>query len=302
MPTISVILPYDGQEKFRQRLLTTIAAIRAQDHPDTEVVVSQIGPSPPAELIAGVTHVHHPYQGPFNAAPARNHGARAATGEILLFSDCDIIFERNDYFSHLRELLDRFPGKGLCMPPLRKLSLDDFPAFAALISESGFAHAHSRLDFSTPHLAILGRATRTRVERTVDSGQLYTLVATEEDYRRMEAEVAASDGDESGKGFFGRFFTMGNHHGTLCIMKDAFEKIGGYCTDYRGWGAEDLDMYWKVLTVYGVRRIAQAVIHLDHPRDHVRQEHWDRNQERLRARKKLGIEKVVASDRAGYNE
>ncbi len=90
---VSVVVPYHRDQHDLDLVLT---ALTLQDHPDLEVVVADDGsPEPPSLAAAGdlpVTLVRQERDG-FRAAAARNLGARAASGEVLLFLDGDTVPE-----------------------------------------------------------------------------------------------------------------------------------------------------------------------------------------------------------------
>lgn len=101
--SVSVVVPhYDAQHD----LDLVLTALTLQDHPRLEVVVADDGsPEPPSLAAAGdlpVTLVRQERRG-FRAAAARNLGARAASGEVLLFVDGDTVPEPG-YVSRLAAL------------------------------------------------------------------------------------------------------------------------------------------------------------------------------------------------------
>lgn len=86
-PAVSVVIPYyNNPEGLRQ----VVAAVRAQDYPGkVAIIVADDGSSlPPPEL--GCVVVRQEDLG-FRAAAARNLGAAAASGEVLLFLDGDTV-------------------------------------------------------------------------------------------------------------------------------------------------------------------------------------------------------------------
>lgn len=105
--TLSVVIPvYGGPE----RLARTLAAIAAQTYPPEllEVVVADDGSDPPVEAERlgrarglRVRVVRQPHSG-YGAGRARNLGARAANGEILVFLDADMVLEPAALAAHAR--------------------------------------------------------------------------------------------------------------------------------------------------------------------------------------------------------
>ncbi|WP_235564431.1 glycosyltransferase [Modestobacter sp. Leaf380] len=88
-PEVSVVVPY---YRAQDELDLVLAGLALQTHPASrlQVVVADDGSPEPPRVPAGVTVVRQPDRG-FRAAAARNLGARAAEGEVLLFLDGDTV-------------------------------------------------------------------------------------------------------------------------------------------------------------------------------------------------------------------
>ncbi len=110
-PTVSVVVAtYRRPEQLRR----TIEALRQQSYPAAayEVVVVDDGNEPVTRQVAEafrggpqtVAYISQPHQG---AAAARNAGARASRGEVLLFVDDDIVLQP-DAFGRYVAALQRF--------------------------------------------------------------------------------------------------------------------------------------------------------------------------------------------------
>lgn len=100
---VSVIVPY---YQARKKLDLTLAALLRQDYPKqlTEIIVVDDGSDPPliqADLPEGMRVVTQHRDG-FGAARARNNGARAATGSILVFVDGDMVLPQDNIGVHAR--------------------------------------------------------------------------------------------------------------------------------------------------------------------------------------------------------
>lgn len=103
--TVSVILPH---YRAQRELEITLAALGRQTYPRylTQVIVADDGsPEPPAVPASfdglEVSVVTQPRRG-FGLARARNTGAAAASGEILVFLDCDMVPEPSWLEAHAR--------------------------------------------------------------------------------------------------------------------------------------------------------------------------------------------------------
>ncbi|GIO98820.1 hypothetical protein J14TS5_39060 [Paenibacillus lautus] len=93
LPRVSVIIPAMNESK------TIAAVIRQADqvHPDTEVIVVANGSTDGTAEIAqsiGARVIHLPF--PLGHDVGRSIGAAAARGDILLFTDADIVIEASD--------------------------------------------------------------------------------------------------------------------------------------------------------------------------------------------------------------
>ena len=100
----TVVVPY---YEAPEALALTLAGLEGQTYPRElfEVVVVDDGSDPPLELVEPtplrVLVVHQEDLG-FGLARARNNGARAAEGDILVFLDCDMVPEAEWLVSHAR--------------------------------------------------------------------------------------------------------------------------------------------------------------------------------------------------------
>jgi len=99
---ISVIIPF---YKHKNKLLATLASLRAQTYKDFEVIVVDDGNDQPLALDSKVQIIRQAHTG---AAMARNTGAREAKGEYLLFLDADIVMAR-DMLGKMLTALENHP-------------------------------------------------------------------------------------------------------------------------------------------------------------------------------------------------
>jgi glycosyltransferase involved in cell wall biosynthesis len=105
MPRLSIILPAKNEAQGLRRLLPALR----QYHPDAEVVVVNDGSTDETAQVCaqhGVTVVSHPYS--IGNGAAVKTGARAATGEVLVFMDADGQHDPADIQTMLRKLDDGY--------------------------------------------------------------------------------------------------------------------------------------------------------------------------------------------------
>lgn len=96
-PLISIVIPIYNEEKVIANCLRTLAG---QSYEPIEVFLVDDGSTDKTpEIVSSIKHqvlsikiLHQDHQGP---GPARNLGAKKAKGEILVFVDADMTFEKN---------------------------------------------------------------------------------------------------------------------------------------------------------------------------------------------------------------
>ena len=103
MPATVVVPYYQAPEA----LALTLAGLEGQTYPRElfEVVVVDDGSDPPLELASPTSlrvRVIHQEDLGFGLARARNNGARVASGDIIVFLDCDMVPEAEWLSSHAR--------------------------------------------------------------------------------------------------------------------------------------------------------------------------------------------------------
>lgn len=104
--TISVVIP-SYRSRYLDQVLEGLVGLGAR-----EIIVVDSSPQAPVIQHAGVTLLHQANKtGP---SEARNIGARAATGELLLFVDSDILFTEQTLSFLERWLRDPQPGAITC--------------------------------------------------------------------------------------------------------------------------------------------------------------------------------------------
>jgi len=105
---VSLVIPVHCKP---QRLALTLAAVQGQDGiGDVEVLLVADNPSPAVAALLATPSVGRVIASPgLGRAGARNLGARAARGDLLVFIDDDILLER-DFLARHRAAQARTPG------------------------------------------------------------------------------------------------------------------------------------------------------------------------------------------------
>ena len=203
-PAVSVVVPY---YQAQPQLDLVLAALSAQTHPATrlEVVVADDGSATPPDLGAGTgltaQVVRQPDKG-FRAAAARNLGAAAAGGEVLLFLDGDTV-PGPDYVRRLARLPALAPD-ALVVGRRRHADLTDWNGERLVRWLGGDAPGPEEL--TEPEWLRAGYA---------DSRDL--LDADERSYRFVISAVCG-------------------------LSRTLFTELGGFDPEFTGYGGEDWDL------------------------------------------------------------
>lgn len=216
MPTrsVSVIIPvYNGQ----QQLNNTLTLLSYQDYPKalTEIVIADDGSSPAAKVPAidnlPPTKVVAQEDLGFRLAAARNLGAAAATGDILIFLDCDMLpdpqwISRHACWHH---------GTDIAVTPgsRRHINTEDVGDFL------GKVKAHPGTPFTdTDWLS------NTRAPRWIE--EYYAMTR---DLRDECTEII--------------YVVCG---GNMGVSRELFEQVGGFSEAFSGWGGEDAELTYRL--------------------------------------------------------
>lgn len=211
---VTLVLPhYESQDE----LIKTVAALTRQTYPLDlmEVIVADDGSTtaPVIPEIAGPldVSVHVQEDLGFGLARARNLGAQVATGEILIFIDCDMIPERQHVEAHARW----------------HHAVSDAVVF-------GFRWHAEFSDFSPSQIA-----------RAVSTGGLRELVADQDPDRPEWIEGHLDRTDMLTGPFDDLFLVMSG--GNLSIRRDMYLEIGGNDESFNQWGGEDNEFAFRAL-------------------------------------------------------
>ena len=213
--TVTVVLPcYMGQTELE----LTFAGLASQTYPShlLEVVVVDDGSAPPIVLPAGApftaTVVAQQRDG-FGLARARNLGAARASGEILVFLDCDMIPEPQLVEAHARwhHVDDRLLTVGFRHHA-------DFDGITA--EEIGAAGG--------PAEAVIGREVTSPEWIEFHMTRTHNLTSADTDLFRVASG------------------------GNLGVRREFFHAVGGCDASFRQWGGEDLEFGFRAFNWGGV--------------------------------------------------
>lgn len=213
--TLSVVIPY---YQARDALETTLTALAAQSYPAhlTQIVVADDGSEPPLQLAddhlgLDVTVVRHDDLG-FRLAGARNLGADAADGEILVFLDADMVAEPDHLEAHARwhHVCDHAVTLG----------------FRQHVEFTGITPAD-----------VTGAARNGSLAPLFDGRERSHPVWLERHMERM-GELTSDDDD------LFRAITGGN----LGVRAELFDEVGGFDASFTQWGSEDTEIGQRLFT------------------------------------------------------
>src|SRR6185295_15410990 len=139
---ISIVIPVHDNEACLRHCLAALPS----PGPDVEIIVVDDASTPPVAARPGIEVLRLAS----NAGPgaARNHGARRATGDVLLFVDSDVVVAP-DAVERMRRVLDRRPDVAAAFG-----SYDASPRAPGVVSQFRnlllhFVHQHGDPEAST---------------------------------------------------------------------------------------------------------------------------------------------------------
>ena len=209
----TVVLPY---YQAPDALALTLAGLERQSYPRHlfEVIVVDDGSDPPLELSEpsplDVRVIHQPDLG-FGLARARNNGARAAQGDIVVFLDCDMIPAEEWLAAHAR--WHHAASDAMSIGFRRHLdvagvSAGDVRTFSGTLDEMFAGRPWDRPEWIEFHMA------RT-AELTSDDDDLFRVASG----------------------------------GNLGMSRDFYWEVGGNDESFTQWGAEDVEFGYRAVTL-----------------------------------------------------
>jgi glycosyltransferase involved in cell wall biosynthesis len=123
-PRVSVIVPTKNERRNLPHLLASLP-------PDVELVVCDASDDGTAELALALRPMHtRAVAAPGTIAAARQRGAELCHGEVLVFTDADVVFSP-DYFARLADRFGDARIDAVCGP---KLSRDAYATYYRLVA------------------------------------------------------------------------------------------------------------------------------------------------------------------------
>lgn len=251
-------MPLFGDHYGTQTIMIAVSSWLRQDVP-CEVIVA-LGGSVDLRVNDGDANgdrlVVVRSQRPVTAVSLRNLGARSARSGLLYHSDADIVPLRRDF---LRQ------GIGLLGVPGRKVVAH--PRMYRLIPD-GPPRPYSWRPPSASHACYV----------TADTDGVLTPVPGERLVRRGVGRsplVIPPEGVRELAQPPGESYAATTHHGGGVLLEtEIFEEVGGYCTDYAGWGCDDHDLLDKLASRREIIRAwraapAMACLHFEHSHSYV---------------------------------
>ena len=212
---VSVVLPcYQGQEALE----LTFAGLAAQTYPFDllEVVVADDGSDPPITVPPGAPFaarvVAQAHDG-FGLARARNLGAAHATGEVLVFLDCDMVPEPGLVEAHAR--WHHVHDRALTLGFRRHVDFEGITP--ADLAAAGSVEA-----------AVAGRSSTAPQWIEFHMSRTNDLTSTDDDLFRI--------------------VTGGN----LGVRRGFFDEVGGFDGSFNQWGGEDTEMGYRAFNRGGL--------------------------------------------------
>jgi hypothetical protein len=281
MSEVSVIIPLYGDHVGTFRLPVTVGAWLDQRVPVT-VVIATAGELPLGDDVTSRAGVRVVVAPPTETAPGllRNVGAGRVSTPWVYLADADVAPLGADFLARALDVA----GDGAFVQPAMLRMTQSPPATP--VSAWRLVEEPDRFSYVTADPA--GTLHRLPGERIVwedgapmvypPPGHGHPDDAREVDLRPMF------------------------HWGSVLLRRNRFDELGGYCTEYRGWGCEDDDFLVKLTGTtpvhHGWRKAPSLrLVHFEHPRPYGG-EPLRANRDLLEKRKQGGVAAMVEADRA----
>jgi len=323
---VSVILPAFG-EFPREPLPLCVEGFARQKRARVEILVAAVeGEALPLRemddlpvRVVRVPRRDSSMHGYYLPGALRNAAARLARGRFLYNSDLDVIPHSVTFLRDAISFANSRAAEHVCHPPMRRIPQDDVAPFRRMAARDSLPVALERLSLDRPFIAtLLPGSHRTIVFRNDQAAG--TMVRASEEFDSVVLDGEESRGDErilvyletdfvryrsreEHRGWEPSFSTQDIHCGGTLVARRAFEHIGGFSTEFAGWGCHDADLQMKLIATCPSTRFPKThrflVLHLDHERGYFDPARWRENR-RLLEQRRADLPKVIRRDRSGY--
>ena len=289
-PSVSVVMPTFNKASFLER---TLASWTHQAATGYELVIVDDGSTDDTPAViaryAARLPIHHTRIANAGRGPARNHGLARARGEIIVFSDDDMLISPG-YVESYRRVLGA-PGNVVALGWQQRLVVELRP------HEPIAATALHRMFEARPALrqAIAqgqAAATITAAEVEREPGVIEPFIVDDPWFVKRALVAIAMFGDDISRCTLAwAFGTTGN----MAVRRDTLAGVGGFDPRFVGWGIEDTELHYRLAKAGATTRYNRDAVsyHQNHPRDEVAlMRSWWRNLRTMTA-KHPGVELAV---------
>ncbi len=297
MTDITVTYPIYGTFDIN-RLLRSIKSVLSQTRTRPKIIISEENLESKLEGIGRQFPVVHIFSKPeldfggnvvYNPGKIRNRAIAKVDSGFIYLNDADVIFKnRNYFFDLLGEIRN---DEALIWPTSRRLIQRDVGIFIELVERKGIIKALRNLKFPNEYVA------------NCDGSQHDLKVVKHRNGRLYTTELSTFQRYLSDKSMLGKEPTFWHdvvHIGGIFTRTEMIRSIGGYTNSYITWGYEDVDLQWKLDSIYSTRKMPLSgkfeVLHLDHPKGYFSPEHNVRNKHLFEKRQAEGVEKAILYD------
>ena len=297
-PLVSLNYPLYGNFSL-ERLLLTLESITNQSYSSLEIIISEQNPSPRFKEEAEKRGLEYcfseiviskgkPF---FSPAKIRNAGLALSKGKLICITDGDLILQR-DFIKNLVALSVKDENSFFMKPAMRRLPEEEFEAFMQKTNNKGLKKCLDSLNFPDEYTASLSKRESELVVVRHGPRKIYTT--SKEKFERYCNDV-------SYMGFDTRIWSDVIHYGSIFARKNQFVNVSGYSESLIHWGYEDVDMHWKLSSLYKPIEIPKTaemeILHLDHPKSYFSKDIAEKNRMMHERRIALGIKEAIEADR-----
>lgn len=284
-PQVSVIMPLFGNHYGTQTIRIAVSSWLGQNVPCEVIVVldGSVGLQITESSAGGSRLVVVRSPGPVTTGnPLRNLGARSARSRLLYHSDADVVPLRRDFLSQGISLLG-VPGRNVVAHPRMYRLIPAGPPQLLPWRTPATGHAcYVTADTDGVLIPVPG-------ERFVWRGAGRSPLVIAPDSVR---ELTDPPGERSA--------ATTHHGGGMLLEREIFQEVGGYCTDYTGWGCEDHDLLDKLASrreIINAWRAAPATacLHFEHSHSYVGTDMYA-SRALLAQRRAMGAEAMIRRD------